>query len=87
MIVGFGYSEHEYNSSLYSLNLDTLTWSTIFDSKNSNQTCPSPRTHSSFCLHEEELLIYGGKDAYNIYGDLWSFNLRTHQFSRIEIKK
>jgi hypothetical protein len=34
MIVGLGYSENEYNSQIYSLNLDTLTWNTLFNGKN-----------------------------------------------------
>ena len=85
MIVGFGYSEHEYDSRLYSLNLDTLAWSTIFDAKTYDGQFPESRTQSTFCIHKNEILIYGGKDAYHIYGDLWSFNLKTNKFNQIEL--
>jgi hypothetical protein len=33
MIVGLGYSEGEYNPNIYALNLNTLTWRTIFNPK------------------------------------------------------
>lgn len=85
MITALGYSQHEYNGNIYSLDLDTLFWAVLFDSKHSKVQHPEPRSKGSCCLHEDEIIIYGGKDTYNIFADVWSFNLKSLTFKKIEL--
>jgi hypothetical protein len=85
MITTLGYSDHEYNGSIYSLDLDTLKWAVLFDSKHSKMPHPEARSKGSCCLFGDEIVIFGGKDGYNIYADLWSFHLKHLTFTKIQL--
>lgn len=85
MIAALGYSDHEYNGNIYSLDLDTMAWTVLFDSKYSKLQHPAPRSKGSCCLYGDEIIIYGGKDSYTIYADLWSFHLKNLTFTRIQL--
>ena len=77
MIVGFGYSENDYSSSIYSLDLEKLTWKMLFKGKDKQN--PKARAHCSCCLYKDQLILYGGKNTYTL-GDIWSFDLIDRTF-------
>ena len=77
MIVGLGYSENQYNAIIYSLNLDTFVWSILFNPKNNQAgTYHEARAYGSLSLYGDSLVIYGGKNFYDTFSDMWRFDLK-----------
>ena len=81
MIVGFGYSQNEYNSNIYSLDLKTFEWKILYETKGHNSTqYPEERAFNSFNVLNDSIYLYGGKNFDKVFNDFWKFDLVKNKF-------
>lgn len=68
-----GYSIEEYCNSAYILDLDEQKW---HDVKNNNlEKAINGRSDFSLSVVKNVVYLFGGRDGYNIYDELWSIEL------------
>jgi len=83
MYVFGGYSG-SCRSDLHRFNFETNTWTEI--KKTSNNSWPQERYRTSSAFYKDMMYIYGGHNGGKQLEDFWSFDLKKHFWSLIEVK-
>lgn len=71
---------------MYSLDMGTLDWKIIYDTKKHNfAQFPEVRAFNSFNLIKDSIFVYGGKNFDKIFDDFWRFDLIQNKFSKFSL--
>ena len=65
----------------FAFNFDNFSWKFLtIQSKSS----PSPRCQHSADIHGHTMIIFGGKNSHKLFNDLYTFNLETKIWNKIQ---
>ncbi|CAD8046545.1 unnamed protein product [Paramecium primaurelia] len=72
----------KHSNDLYTFNFNLNNWIKLNKFK---QRQPSPRDGSSIAIHNQSLYMFGGKDGFERFNDLWQFDLSKQEWNFIPI--
>ena len=67
-----------YMKNIYCLDINTMKWSTVFESKNELQ--PQERSNLAMTIQGNSLWIFGGTNGQETLDDLWKFDLQLKKW-------
>uniref|UniRef100_A0A1I8HKL8 Rab9 effector protein with kelch motifs n=2 Tax=Macrostomum lignano TaxID=282301 RepID=A0A1I8HKL8_9PLAT len=85
LFVHGGMHRGEFYSSLHRFDLHNRVWSTVSSGDN-NTGAPCARAGHGAVLWRQRLLVFGGLGRSGALNDLYSCDLETYQWSRIEVQ-
>ncbi|PAA88066.1 hypothetical protein BOX15_Mlig002422g1 [Macrostomum lignano] len=85
LFVHGGMHRGEFYSSLHRFDLHNRVWSTVASGDN-NTGAPCARAGHGAVLWRQRLLVFGGLGRSGALNDLYSCDLETYQWSRIEVQ-
>jgi len=74
-VVG-GHDGDEYNNEVILLNLTTMTW----ERRRIYGAAPSPRGYHSTVLHDGRVIVVGGFNGHQAFGEVWLLELGVHAY-------
>ncbi len=82
---GFCKDKGAYSNSLHLFDFATASWTALFDPASAPKTDlrPSGRCHSSLCVLENKVYVFGGMNGNHKMKDFWCFDLGTKKWSEI----
>ncbi|CEP17636.1 hypothetical protein [Parasitella parasitica] len=84
MYIWGGQVEGNYFNDLFIFNSSTFNSVPRWEQINYNNECPEPRSGHVSTIYENKLYIFGGTDGQRLFNDIWSFDLYTQLWLKIE---
>jgi N-acetylneuraminic acid mutarotase len=80
---GFIKEKGNYSNSIYEFDFSTSSWNTLFDSSQIDKQSKRPcgRCHSSMCIFNDKVYIFGGMNGNHKLNDFWCFDLKTKKWT------
>ncbi|KAI8091536.1 hypothetical protein BDF21DRAFT_376285 [Thamnidium elegans] len=84
MYIWGGQNEGNYFNDLFIFNSSTFSTTPRWEQLGYNNECPEARSGHISQFFENKLFIFGGTDGQRLFDDIWSFDLHTGLWTRIE---
>lgn len=85
MFGGYISEKAEYNSNLYSLDLDKMEWELIWEGKGSDKE-PMGRSNFDLVNDGNHLWLFGGIHDHDNLEDFWKFDLKAKKWEKVDSK-